>query len=204
MGFITENAVDSLLDQQKSGDDWLEIVTIIAELFEEIIAANVALSTQTWKDTAEGVWLDRVGEIVGVSRPPEEEVDNLFTVCDVGEPGWEDVDLLHGWGTTANPSSGGILYDLDGVMLGTSAIDGDYLDFINAKIAATNADASVPGLARYALNAFGIAAVITATPGKVVITLPTTGYDMRQRRYLEMFCPAMAGIDVVFEGYPEV
>ena len=203
MGAMTERILSRLLDQQRDGDDWNNFFDIIAAEAEEIIEALVDMSTLSWKDTAGGWWLDRVGEIVGVPRPGDEEVDDIFTVCEyTDEP---VVDANRGWGDTSNPSTGGIIWDINGVILEDESSDEDFLDFIEAKIAATNADASIPGLALYCYDAFGLEVTVTVPEaGKVLIELPTTGYDLRQRRYLEIFCPAIAGVDVLFDGWPEI
>lgn len=204
MGALTERIKSRLLDQQRDGDDWDNFLSIIAAEFEEIIDLLVDLSTLLWKDTATGVWLDRVGEIVGVTRPAEEEVDNIFTVCDTGDPD-ETGDSLHCWGDDSAPQQGGYVWDDYGVLLGGTVDDDDYLEWIDAKIYATNADASIPGLEAYVLNCFGVVAdVSTPTPGDVLIELPSSGYNLRQKRYMEIFCPAMAGINVTFSGWPEV
>jgi hypothetical protein len=206
MGILVEMARARLLDQFK--DDaigWVAFLTVLAESLEDLITCLVSLSTQTWKDTAEGVWLDRAGEIVGCGRPGEEIDNALFTVCDVGETGWDVEDPAHGWSAILTPSYGGYVWDLYGLSTGVQANDETFLFFINAKIAATNADASLPGLAKYCSDAFGLSVTVERTsPGHVTITLPATGYTITQRRFLEMFCPAMAGIEVYFDGWPEV
>lgn len=204
MGYLTEMILSRRLDQQWDGADWKISFDIIAAEFEEIIDCLVSLSTETWLDTAQGVWLDRIGEIVGVLRPPNEEVDNIFTVTDYDDP--QTPDMLHGWGDSTNPAVGGYVYDIRGLSLGDQATDEDFLDFIIAKIYATNADASVPGIARFCRLAFGISVDIEKVSGRraIEITLPSTGYDLRQRRYMEMFLPVVAGVDVVLIGWPEV
>jgi len=203
MGALTERILSRLLDQQRDGDDWLTSFGILAAEGEEIVDALVDLSTLVWLTTAGGYWLDRIGEIVGVPRPIDEEVDNIFTVCDTGDEAIEAA--LLGWGDDDHLSEGGYVWDDYGVLLSDSATDEDYLDFINAKIAATNADASIPGLAQYVLDAFGLACTVSSpAAGTVIVELPVSGFDLRQRRYLEIFCPALAGIDVLFDGWPAV
>lgn len=202
MGLLTDTIFNRLLDQQRDGVNWRKLLQIFADEFEEIIGTLVDLNTLTWLSTAEGVWLDRIGEIVGILRPPEEEVDNIFTVTEAGDVAQ---DALHGWGEVGEPTTGGFVWDLFGISLGTPASDSTYRDFIDAKIAATNSDASIPGLARFIDDAFGLAVMVTRVGiRQLEITLPATGYDLRQRRYIEMLCPAVAGVDVLFVGWPEV
>lgn len=201
-GILQETILGYRLDQQKDVPNWEDFLTVIAESFQEVVDVLVSLSSETWKDTAAGVWLDRVGEIVGVLRPFDEETDNIFTVTEVGDT---TPSALMGFGEVSDPAQGGYVWDLYGLSKGVNANDPDYLDFIDAKIFATNADASIPGLARYMKNAFGLD-VTVARPqvGQITITLPATGYDLRQRRYMELMCPAIGGIDVLFIGWPEV
>lgn len=205
MGAIVERSVERLLDQQRDGQNWIDFLTVQGEVFEEILQALVDLSTSTWLDTAEGVWLDRVGEIIGVLRPPDEEVDNVFTVTEYTEP-LPDSDMLHGFGELGQPTYGGYVWDLLGLVLTTTgASDEVYRSYIAAKQAATNADASIPGIARFFLIAFDLVVTVTRPyVGRLDVTLPATGYDLRQRRYMKILCPVVAGIDLHLIGWPEV
>jgi hypothetical protein len=202
VGLLTETIFNRLLDQQKDGATRRGLLQIIADDGEEIISTLADIATKSWKDTAEGWWLDRVGEIIGMGRPPGEEADNIFTVTEAGDT---TPDVLHGWGEVGEPTTGGFVWDLFGISTGVPSTDTVYRTFIEAKIAATNSDASIPGLARFVMNAFGLSCTVTRTGTRqVTITLPGTGFDLREFRYLKKLCPAVAGVDVVWAGWPEV
>lgn len=203
MGAILERALSRRLNQQLDGqirEDWL---TIIGELFDEALALSTSMSTETWKDTAQGWWLDRVGEIVGVGRPQEEEVTRIFRCRSDSDP---DYDPNHGFGDEPPSAIGGFIWD-DQTGVPTSppaeASDATYLDFINAKIAATNADASIPGLARYASNAFDVSVTVTVPSKRNVEMALNDVVDLRKRRFLELFAPVVAGVDFRVTGWTD-
>lgn len=196
---IKETALSRRFDWQMDCPNWEKFITLLADYFADYIAAILYLQTNTWKDTAEGVWLDRVGEIVGVTRPAEEIVERIFRCRSHSDPAYDE---LHGFGTHSNPSLGGLLWGRNGIPTVNQASGEDFLDFINAKIAATNADASVPGLAKFIRNAFGIECVITTGERQVFIELSGV-IDLRQRRYLQTFIPVVAGVSCILTNWPD-
>ena len=202
MGLLTETIMSRLLDQFRDCPNWNTFLGVIADDAEELIDTSVDIATRSWRSTAEGWWLDRVGEIVGILRPPEEETDNIFTVTENGDTAQ---DAVHGWGEVGETTTGGFVWDILGISTGIPASDSTFGDFIDAKIFATCADASIPGLARWIYNAFGLSVTVARTGTRqVTITLPATGFDLRKFRYLQIMCPAIAGVEVVWSGWPEV
>lgn len=203
MGILKDTILKRLLDQFRDCPNWNTYLELLGDDAEDdLIDTSVDISTRSWLDTAEGWWLDRVGEIIGLLRPPEEETDNIFTVTEAGD---SSQDVLHGWGEVGEPTTGGFVWDLFGITTGVPASDSTYRDYIDAKIFATNSDASIPGIARWMMNSFGLAVTVTRTgTRRFTVTLPASGYDLRQRRYMELLCPAVAGVDVLFDGWPSV
>lgn len=199
---IKETALSRRFDWQMDCPNWQTFIEMCADYFADYLAAIMYLQTSTWRDSAQGVWVDRIGEIVGVTRPAEEEVDNIFTVCEVGET---DPDDLHCWGEVGEPSMGGFVWDLNGIIDEDQATDETYLEFIAAKIAATNADASIPGIAKFIQNAFGLDCTVTAIVGRVSVEIvDDPAYDLRTMRFLKYFVPIVAGVDFVILNWPEV
>lgn len=202
-----------LLNQQSTTEGWNGFIEAIADFFADYVSCVVSLQTETLKDTAEGVWLDRAGEIVGMARPAAEETERVFRCRDSSDP---DYDELHGFGNWmsaenshdgteyGNYSLGGLIWSFaTGIPVGTGqASDEDYLPFIDAKIAATNADASIPGIAKFITNGFGIDSTITDAPGKVYIQLDGE-VDLRQRRILGNIIPVIAGVGATVTNWPD-
>lgn len=202
---IKTTALSRILNQWADCEKWEKFISIWADYFDDLMDAIIYLQTQTWLDTAQGVWMDRIGEIVGVSRPAGEEIERVFRCRGDDDP---EYDPLHGFGGDdpetgeVDPDMGGLIWGEGGIPTGTQASDGEFLDFIMAKIAATNADASVPGIAKYITAAFGISSTVTATPGLVSVEL-LEEVDLRQRRYLETFAPALAGVSFLITNWPD-
>jgi hypothetical protein len=193
------NAVETILsrrlDQQLDNPKRELGLNAIGAEFDAFRAAVIDYLTRTWIGTTEGVWVDRIGEIVGVKRPPEEEVERVFRCRSASDP--DVYDALHGFGTAADPDVGGFLSSaVYGVPKTPAEQAGDvtYLDFIAAKIAANNTDASIPGIAKYIFNAFGIECTVTAAAKKIYIEL-LGEVDLRQRRFLKLFMPNVAGTE---------
>jgi hypothetical protein len=198
---IKETLVSRLLDQQRDCPNWNLLIECTADFFQDYIDTVVKLLTETWPGNSSGFWQDRVGEIVGVTRPAEEELENIFTVCEEGET---DEDPVHCWGEHDEAGLGGYVYDLFGILLDDEASTETFDMFISAKIAATNADASVPGIAKYLKNGFGLDCTVTSGIGVCSVEITGgTNYDLRTRRFIMQFAPVLAGVDFVLTKWPE-
>jgi len=201
MGKLKEDLLTRILEASSDGPNWQAFVTWIADEFEEVIEAIVYwLLVGTNKDIAEGIWLGRIGRLVGADRPPNEELYRVFRVRGDSDP---KIDNLHGFGTPSNPNIGGFLSGIWGVPADGLAGDALYLDFIDAKIAATNADASVPGIARYLQNAFGLDCTVSASNRVVSVTIGDP-FDYQVRRYVGYFAPVVAGVEFRMTNWPGV
>jgi Protein of unknown function (DUF2612) len=202
MTTLKTQMLSRLLNQWKDCPNWELFLTTIADYFADYIAAVVALQTSTWRDTSEGVWLDRVGEIVGVIRPMEEEVVRVFRCRGEGDP---DYDPLHGFGDPSDPAVGGFLWGPNGIPKEGNEVASDetYGYFIDAKVAATNADASIPGLAKYVKNAFGVDCIITVPAPRQTECELLDSVDLRQHRYIEHFAPNVAGTSFRITNWPD-
>lgn len=198
MGQLTEDLKRGILNQSSDGPNWDAVVEWMAEEFEEVMEVSIYLLTLTWLDNAEGVWLDRIGRIVGVTRPQDEELIRVFRVRGASDP-WYDEN--HGF-ADSTASIGGYLSGRWGVPKEGLVDDDVYREIIRAKIAGTNADASVPGIARYVEAAFGLTCTVTAANRVVKVEL-NGAFDLRQRRYIEHFSPRLAGVGFSVSNWPE-
>lgn len=200
MAAIEDDLLDGIFDQMSDVENWAKIVEFIADEFQQVIDAILYLDVLTWVDVAEGVWLDRVGAIVGVRRPPNEELTRVFRCRGASDP-WYDPN--HGFASPTNPSIGGYLSGIWGVPADGVASDTLYRDYIYAKIAATNADASIPGIAIYVLNAFGLATTVSASGRDISVEITGT-FNLQQRRFIEYFAPNVAGTNLSVINWPEL
>jgi hypothetical protein len=181
-----------LLNQWQDCPNWEAFITCVADFFADYLAAVVALQTETWRGTAQGVWLDRVGEIVGVTRPMEEETKRVFRCRGDDDP---DYDENHGFGSPTDDTIGGLLWGPNGIPSLTKDVASDetFTYFIDAKVAATNSDASIPGLAKYIKAAFDVDCTITVPAVRQIHCALLDSVDLRQHRFIEHFAPNVAG-----------
>lgn len=200
MGQLKEDLLRGILDGSSDGPNWIGFVEWIAEEFEEVIDAAIYIMVMTWLDTAEGIWLDRIGDLVGIRRPGNEELIRVFLCRGPSDPSY---DPNHGF---ANPTGtiGGYLGGLWGVPADGLLDDAGYLDILKCKIAANNADASIPGVARYVFDAYGLSCTVTRIAQRQVRVSLGGSFDLRQRRFLRYFSPVLAGVDVVFNTFPSI
>lgn len=204
MTAITEQALSRRLNQQLGRQNGEAFLTLCAEFFDDYLAAIVNLQTYVWLDTAEGVWQDRIGEIVGCTRPMEEEMERVFRVRDTTDP---DYDELHGFGELiggVDSGIGGLIWSsVTGIPTTAVASTETFYYYILAKIAATNADASIPGIARFIKNAFDVDCTITVPQvGHINIELLDVT-DLRQRRFIGLFLPVIAGVSCHITNWPD-
>jgi len=125
MSLITESLAKLASQYQDSTKFKAYIASFLTE-FEALAASRLQLLNERWLNTAEGVQLDGIGEIVGIKRPqiPIALVD-LFGFSD-------DVTAL-GFGSDIDPEQGGQFYDImsPSTVLANDAV---YLVSIRGKI----------------------------------------------------------------------
>lgn len=197
MAQLNDDLKDGILNSQSDGINWTAIVEWMADEFQDVIDAGLYLLAMTWLDTAEGVWLDRIGDLVGLKRPGNEELVRIFRTRATTDPVY---DPDHGF-ANASGTIGGYLGGRWGITTDGLVDDDTYRDLLRCKIAATNADASVPGIARFVYNSFGLTCTVVANPRQVLIELDGT-FDLRQRRYIETYAPIVAGVDCRVINFP--
>ena len=69
MGDITDKGLGRLAYQYKESDNFKTFISSFLAEFEELETARLQLLNERWLDTAVGVQLDGIGEIVGQRRP---------------------------------------------------------------------------------------------------------------------------------------
>lgn len=156
------------------------------------------LRDSTTLDLAVGVWLDEIGEIVGVSRGAPQVVDaEIFTYRGESAPELPALGFLDPIGVT-----GGRYVGIDGLPDGALLDDTDYRLLIRAKIASTYSGDSIPEMWAWIDLVFGVDAdVYTSGPAEVGIDLPVY-MTHTQRRLLEKYIPRAAGIGVGILSWP--
>lgn len=137
--FYQESSIQLIENQLRESPNYIEVIRLLAEDFDEVsdiydyIAKNINVLN------ARGVWLDLIGDIVGVSRVFEKEIQPVFF-------GFDDQPNTTGFGQAR-------FRELDDKTTASSVLnDDDYRVVIIGKIARNYGDVSEVGVATSVLN----------------------------------------------------
>ena len=137
--FYQESSLQLIENQLRESPNYIEVIRLLAEDFDEAsdiydyIAKNINVLN------ARGVWLDLIGDIVGVSRVFEKEIQPVFF-------GFDDQPNTTGFGQAR-------FRKLDDKTTASSVLnDDDYRVVIIGKIARNYGDVSEVGVATSVLN----------------------------------------------------
>lgn len=206
MGSRLDTALDGLIRQLKRdepiGFTVPKLLAAIAARFEDSDAMLYALAFSRWLDSAAGVWLDQIGNIIGVYPRPAELIpaETTFTYRALLDP----EDPLKGFGSLAVPGSGGHYETIAGVSSGELVDDDKYRQYIRAKIVANAGNTSIPAIWTYINKAFGINPIVTRpAPGFVEVELDVA-IAPHERRILVDQAPIGAGVDITIKNWPAI
>lgn len=173
------------------------LITIIYNKIKEIddIYAYLLLNTIS---VAEGVWLDEIGDIVGVPRSSQMLTDaEIFAYCSLSDfPG----DSALGYSDLANPQ-GGYFIGLDEnghpwAPTGISISDTDYRALINAKVLSTYSDDTINDIYNWILSTFSVESyVYNSNPCEIAVELEEY-LTFYQRWVLLTYAPISAGVRI--------
>lgn len=137
--FYQESSLQLIENQLRESPNYIEVIRLLAEDFDEAsdiydyIAKNINVLN------ARGVWLDLIGDIVGVSRVFEKEIQPVFF-------GFDDQPYTTGFGQAR-------FREPDDKTTASSVLnDDDYRVVIIGKIARNYGDVSEVGVATSVLN----------------------------------------------------
>lgn len=200
MGARATKAVGRLLNQFSDTVKLIDLIeALIARLEDTDIVLEGLLLYRTI-DTAEGVWLDQIGDIVGYSRPAKQKADNLvFTLKTIGGADTDSQAL-----SSLGDMDGGYLSSTIGIPLDEDAVDSDYRKWLKGKVRATYTAATIPNIFEFVDFIFGVgtcSAVTNLNIGSVGIELAST-LTRAERLVLEDLAPRSAGVDIFITNWP--
>jgi hypothetical protein len=198
MGARATKAVSRLLNQFSDGPNWIDFMTAIAARLEDtdIVLSGLLLSRTL--DTAEGVWLDQVGDIVGYPRPAEEVADaGIFTLKSIGDPD----NAAQGF-SSLSALDGGVLTSIYGNPLSTLADDTTYRKYLKGKVFATYSGSGHADVYQFIDFVFSISSTVeTPTIGVVKVEL-ASALTGAERRIIEALAPRSAAVDLYIANWP--
>ena len=200
MGNRVNKAVSRLLNQFSDSQEWEDLITALVARLEDTDIVLDGLLLYRTLETAEGVWLDQVGDIVGYPRPAKQVDDaGIFTLKAVGDADNADQGL-----SSLSAMDGGVLTGVNGNPLNEDATDADYRNWLKGKVRATYADATVPSIFQFVDFVFGdgtCAAVEVPAVGEVTIEL-ATALNGAERLVLKALAPRVAAISLELINWP--
>ena len=179
------------------------LIEILSDPLQDTLDVAEFISTHRSIDDSEGEQLDFLGELIGVKRPlQQEDPDNIFTMCELGED--DDLDGSTGFfDDTDTVELGGYMTSYTGIPLQsdptTEMIDADFRYLIRQKASSFRSQMTRRNLFNYLL-AFGGRCKIDDDTDMTVVIDPVSYYDFDDftKWYIENkgFKPAGISVDI--------
>ena len=186
-----------LLDQFRVSTNLKALLDVINERFDDSDALLEYLQYYRFLDTSSGVWLDTIGDIVGIPRPYDQIDDGIFTYKSAGGP--DDADLAY---SSVAGSTGGKYQSISGLETGDLIGDTEYRTLIKAKIFSTFAKPTIPNIFKFVVLTFSVGCTVTVpTPGQIEVEL-TDALTYFQRRMLVKYAPVASGYTINITNWP--
>lgn len=192
-----------LFEQFKNSPHIVALIEILSDPLQDTVDVCDFILAHNSIDDAEGEQLDFLGELIGVTRPrAQEDPDNIFTMCSLGETG--DSDNSQGfYDDTDSVITGGYMTSYEGIPDQSDPTaqmsDADFRYLIRQKAAAFRKKMTRRNLFNY-LIAFGGRCKIDDDTGQTVTIDPTAYYqfDDWTKWYIENkgFKPAGISVDI--------
>lgn len=194
---------DRLYSQFATSERLIEFLDIIREAVEETDDMIEQTFLYRFKDTAYGVWLDWVAEIIGVfSRPNAEyQPEDMFSYRSLSDPQFSS---SKGYGTMFNMTTGGRYRSLYGNKIpGVFLDDKAFLTVINTKIAANTSGSDIPSIWDYVYKGFGVKVDIDSSVGLVEVYFRPEERKLTdfERRILVEYAPVLMGCKIVLRNW---
>jgi hypothetical protein len=195
-------AKSRLLNQFSRAFDLQALIESIGYRFEDTDQMLDNLRTKRDINTATGVWLDILGDIVGVERPYKElSADNIFTFkSNPADPDDPDKAYYDPGGPT-----GGYYQSAEGLRdpSGDLIDDTEYRKIIKGKAYANHVIGNIDDIGIFIRIAYGsvVSNISDDIPGEIEIELGSA-LTQGQRRLVERYAPAAAGVNLTIINWP--
>jgi hypothetical protein len=197
MGNRVDLAISRLLNQFSASPRIIDLLTTIVTRLEEVDDLLASLATLRWLDTAEGVWLDDIGEIIGIPRFFGEHEGPFFTYK-AAYPGVDDPDLAYSGPLPAAPT-GGRYQSVFGIENDTPLSDDDYRRWIKAKAKTTGTAGTLRDIWVFVNEALELTDHVVETVDTRLIQITTTApLTSWKQGKIRQWAPINAGINLAF------
>ena len=196
MGNRVDKAISRLLNEFSASQRVIDLLTSLVARLEEVDDLLASLATLRWIDTAEGVWLDTIGEIVGIPRFFGENTGPFFTYKDA-YPGTDDVTLAYSG--LPGPPTGGRYQSVLGLDNDVPLSDVEYRKWIKAKAKTTGTAGTLRDIWVFINESLELTNHVVETGGTRLVQITTTAQltPWKQGK-IRQYAPINAGINVAF------
>lgn len=199
MGERINQAIGRLPNQFQGSVNIINLIKAMIARLEDGDSLLADLATLRWISTAEGVWLDEVGEIIGIERFYELRTEGIFTYKS-SYPGTDDPSK--GYSSLPGPPLGGRYMSEDGLFLDTKIDDDEYRKWIYVKAFVTGKGGTYNDIFKYIQLAFEQDAHVTLGGTRKVHVELTASLTQGARLQLVKYAPVSAGISIEIINWP--
>lgn len=181
-------SIDRLIWQYRDKPNVRALIASILVEFDNIGDALDALRTRLDIDLSQGVQLDKIGELVGQSRPNTVSIDDTDTFA------FDDTDDAKGFSGIGRVDIGGRFVGLNGLIVGAMP-DAEYRTLLRATIFATSGLSDIDHLSEYGQSVTGGEVFLSESIGSVDVFLPRP-VSTSEATLIRDTLPVAAGIAV--------
>ncbi len=200
MGTRQDQAVGRLLNQFHRSINIINLIKALVARLEDGDDVLGDLATLRWISTAEGVWLDEAGEIIGIERFYEADDTNIFTYKDA-YPG-VDVPAL-AYSSLPAPGVGGRYMSESGLFLPTLIDDDEYRKWIYVKAFITGKAGTYNDIYNFIKLAFDdLESNVTLGGTRKVHVEIATALTQNERIQLRNHAPVSSAVSIEIINWP--
>lgn len=195
---LIDEALSRLPSQWQGAPNFSNLIRslLVAKVDSQDVLAY--LLTQRWIGNAVGVWLDEVGEIVGMPRQYVAAVDGVFTYKATGEL---DNPAL-GYSTQSEPRAGGRYASAAGFYSDVLWDDDTYRNWIKGKVEITDCEGTYNDVYNFIKTVFGIESTVVKGGVREVDVTIASAIEQGDRVRLLRWAPISAGINLQIVNWP--
>jgi hypothetical protein len=193
MGARLNTALSRVMSQFVNSKRYVELLRTIVERIEDTDALLADLATKRWLDTAEGVWLDMIGVIIGIPRFFEEHQGPFFTYKSA-YPGVDDPTLAYS--QLPAPATGGRYQSVFGIDTDQFISDADYRKWLKAKAKSTKSAGTLADVYTFVKEALDVETTVTLGGTRLIKIVPDTPLSSWKQARIRQWAPVNSGIDL--------
>jgi hypothetical protein len=184
--------LDIILNQFQDRVNFQSLLASIFAAINDIDLILADLATKRWLESATGVWLDIIGDIVGVKRQLDFVDDSvIFMYKSVGDAD----DSSKAFSAFAD-QQGGFYNAKTGLRLTTYIDEEQFRAWCVAKAMSTYKVPSRAGITLFCFEAFGLDVSVSSPITGLVVVTPNEYITNQQKNLIEFLAPIGAGITI--------